>query len=276
MSRCRRSTAGRARRALAVCVFLSIPAFALADRPAAAPVSPASPPADPLVALREGNARFRDGTAAHPRQDAGRRAATLTEGQHPHAVVLSCSDSRVPPELLFDQGVGDLFVIRVAGNVAGSDEMGSVEYGVEHLHAPVVVVLGHTACGAVTAAADGKPLPGHIGPLVAPIRPAVEDARKEHPGLAGAGLVAAAVRCNVYQQVRTLLTESEAVREAVHAGHARVVGAVYDLSTGAVEFLGPHPAQARLLGGHGGAAAGASASPHELVHDTPAPTNVGH
>ena len=102
-----------------------------------------------LRLLKEGNSRYVDGKPQHPRQDRARRALTAAQGQHPLAAVLTCSDSRVPAEIIFDQGIGDLFVVRVAGNVAATDEIGSIEYAVDHLATPLVVVLGHTQCGAV-------------------------------------------------------------------------------------------------------------------------------
>src|SRR5439155_16101250 len=122
-------------------------------------------PAAAWQKLKEGNARFvSDRLAA--RQIGEERRARLAKGQQPFAVVLSCADSRVVPELLFDQGLGDVFVVRVAGNIADKAMLGSIEYAVEHLHVPLVVVLGHESCGAVQAALDGKPLPGNLGWLV--------------------------------------------------------------------------------------------------------------
>ncbi len=137
---------------------------------AAAPAGPSLSADEALKMLKDGNARFVEGKATHPHQDAARRALTAGQGQHPVATVLSCSDSRAPVELLFDQGIGDLFVVRVAGNVAATDEIGSMEYAVDHLNTPVVVVLGHSQCGAVTAVVEGAKLPPSIGALVAPIK----------------------------------------------------------------------------------------------------------
>ena len=142
--------------------------------------------------LKDGNARYVEGKPTHPHQGAERRALTAGQGQHPFAAVLSCSDSRAPVELIFDQGIGDLFVIRVAGNVAATDEIGTMEY-VDYLGIPVLVVLGHSQCGAVTAAVEGTKLPGSMGVLVAPIKPAADKAKADHPGAATEALVAAAV-----------------------------------------------------------------------------------
>jgi len=200
-----------------------------------------------LARLADGNARYRRGTPDRPNQGAGRRA-DLAGGQHPFAIVLSCSDSRVPPEIVFDQGLGDLFVIRVAGNTAGVDETAAVDYGAEHLGAPLCVVLGHSNCGAVKAAVAGAQLPGSLGEVMAAIAPAVAAARRAHPDLTGDALLAAAVEANVWHSIETLFARSEIVRHLVATGRLRVVGAVYDLGSGEVRWLGPHPEQQRLLG----------------------------
>ncbi|HUV35805.1 MAG TPA: carbonic anhydrase, partial [Patescibacteria group bacterium] len=135
-------------------------------------------------ALMAGNGRYVAGAPVHPRQTAARRAETAG-GQHPFAVVITCADSRVPPEILFDQGIGDLFVIRVAGNITGNAVVGSVEYAAEHLGVPLVVVLGHTHCGAVNAAIVGDGTPGRIAHIVGRIAPAVDRARELPGELAG-------------------------------------------------------------------------------------------
>ena len=201
--------------------------------------------------LKDGNARYLEGKATHPHQDAARRALTAGQGQHPFAAVLSCSDSRAPVELIFDQGLGDLFVVRVAGNVAATDEIGTMEYAVDHLGTPVVVVLGHSQCGAVTAAVEGTKLPGSMGVLVAPIKPAVDKAKADNPGAATEALVAAAVKENVFQAMEDVLQKSPLIKAAVKAGKTKLLGAVYELDTGQVQWLGPHPNQEKLLGGKG-------------------------
>jgi carbonic anhydrase len=204
-----------------------------------------------LKMLKDGNARSVGGKATHPHQDAARRALTAGQGQHPLATVLSCSDSRVPVELIFDQGIGDLFVVRVAGNVAATDEIGSLEYAVDHLNTPVVVVLGHSQCGAVTAAVEGTKLPGSMGVLVAPIMPAAAKAKEENPGAAAEAVVAAAVKANVFQAMEDMLQKSPLIKARVKSGKAKLLGAVYELDIGQVQWLGPHPNQEKLLGGKG-------------------------
>src|SRR5262249_5980473 len=156
----------------------------------------------------------------------------LTSGQHPHAAVLACADSRVAPEIVFDQGLGDLFTIRVAGNIATEGVMASLEYAAEHLHVPVVVVLGHQKCGGVTAAVEGNPRPGHMGAIVREIKPAVDKAR----GMPG-DLVANAVRTNVQLVVEQLRQSKPILAEMVDKHELRVVGGVYSLDTGRVEWL---------------------------------------
>ena len=198
--------------------------------------------------LKEGNERYVEGKARHPHQGRERRALTSAQGQHPLATVLTCSDSRVPPEIIFDQGLGDLFVVRVAGNVAATDEIGSIEYAVDHLNTPLVVVMGHTQCGAVSAVLNNAKLPPNIAALTEPIKPAVAQAKADHPGAAQDVLLAAAIKDNVWQAIADMLEQSPILRDKIKAGQVRVVGAVYDIDTGKVEWLGPHPDQASLIG----------------------------
>ena len=140
----------------------------------AAPVNPEKA----LAALIEGNRRYQAQHVTHPHQNAARRAE-LAAGQHPIAAVLSCADSRVPPEIVFDQGLGDLFVVRVAGNITDDVVLGSLEYAVEHLGVPLVVVLGHYKCGAIQAAVEGGTPHDHVASLVAALKPSVEAVRPE-------------------------------------------------------------------------------------------------
>ena len=188
-----------------------------------------------LAELKSGNARHVEHRYQHPHQTADRERQ-LTSGQHPHAQILSCSDSRVPPELIFDQGLGDLFIVRVAGNVAADTELGSLEYGAEHLHIPLLVVLGHQHCGAVTAAVDGSEAQGHIRALVNLLHPAVEKTR----GLPG-DAVENAVKANVEMVVKQLRTSTPILAGLVSQGKVRVVGAVYSLDTGKVTWLPDSP-----------------------------------
>jgi carbonic anhydrase len=223
--------------------------------PAAASSAGAGVSADEaLRTLKAGNARYVEGKPQHPRQDRARRALTAGQGQHPLAAILACSDSRVPAEIIFDQGIGDLFVVRVAGNVAATDEVGSIEYAVEHLATPVVMVLGHSQCGAVTAVVEDAKLPPNINTLVEPIRPAVDKAREANPQAAKEALLQAAITSNVWQAAEDMLRLSPLIREKVREGKVQMVGALYDIDSGQVQWLGAHPDQEKLLGGKKGAA----------------------
>jgi carbonic anhydrase len=204
-------------------------------------------PDEALQRLKDGNDRFTSGKSDHPNLSRERLLETTQNGQHPFATVVSCSDSRVPVELLFDQGVGDLFVVRVAGNVCNVDEIGSVEYGTDHLGTPVLIVLGHSRCGAVTAVAQGAELHGNIHALVHNIYSAVEKAKKSHPDLNGDAFVAAAIESNVWESIAELLKNSPVVRERVASGKLKITGAQYDLEQGRVQWLGEHPEQEQLL-----------------------------
>lgn len=215
-----------------------------------------SPP-EAKKTLQEGNTRFAAGQSLHPAQDAARRAA-VAKGQKPLAVIVSCSDSRVAPELIFDRGLGDLFVVRVAGNVVNTDQIGSAEYGIEHLEARLLIVLGHSACGAVAAVASGAQVHGHIRTAIQAIAPAVARAKAESPRAPLADLVALSVTHNVFHTVEALLHESDILAKSVAEGKTRVEGAVYDLESGRVTWLGAHPEQARLLASR----PKSSASPH--------------
>ena len=235
-------------------MFILVLAAALAAPVLAASAGPGISADEALRLLKAGNARYVDGKLQHPHQDRARRALTAAQGQHPLATVLTCSDSRAPAEIIFDQGIGDLFVIRVAGNVAATDEIGSIEYAVDHLATPLVVVLGHTQCGAVTAVVDDTKLPPNIANLVEPIKPAVDKAREANPEAAKDVLLKAAITDNVWQAVEDMLRQSPIIREKVRDGQAQVVGALYDIDSGQVQWLGPHPDQEKLVGTKKGAA----------------------
>ena len=232
---------------LAIVAALAIAAPALATHGALTTPSSVAPTADEvLTALKEGNARFVAGTPQHPHSGMDRVIET-SAGQTPMATVIGCSDSRVALERLFDRGIGDLFVVRVAGNVADTDEIGSAEYGTGHLHTPLMIILGHTECGAVSAVASGAALHGSIPSLVDNIVPAVERARHANPGVSDKDLIPFAVRENVFESIASTLTHSQEIRDLVTEGKLRVVGAVYDIDTGIVDWLGEHPAQSALL-----------------------------
>ena len=198
-----------------------------------------------LALLEEGNERFVCGTLKHPHTDAAHRTAAAIEGQEPFVTVLTCSDSRVPVELIFDRGIGEIFTVRVAGNVADTDEIATIEYGVGHLHTPVVIVMGHSRCGAVTAVVKNVELEGLLPQLVDNIKPAAEIAK--HEGGEESVIIANAIKANVWQSISDLLRRSAIVRKEIEAGGVSVIGAVYNLETGTVDWLGEHPDQKTIL-----------------------------
>lgn len=186
-----------------------------------------------LAALEEGNARFVAGNTSRKDISAAKRES-LSAGQKPFAVVLGCSDSRVPPEMVFDQGLGDIFVVRVAGNVVDPVVLGSVEYAVDHLHAPLVVVLGHQGCGAVAAAIEGGGQPGDIGSFLSLIQPSVQQARSR--GLTGDAEAEAVTELNVRSSMDAV-NSSPIVSELVKGGKLAVKGAEYQLKSGVVVWF---------------------------------------
>jgi carbonic anhydrase len=184
-----------------------------------------------LKLLLEGNQRFVAGKLEHPNQTPARRAE-VAKGQHPFAAVLACSDSRTPPEIIFDRGLGDIFTVRVAGNVADRVVIESLDYSVKHLGVRVVMVLGHRRCGAVIAAVEGHEEEGKdVGPMLKELDPAVA-ATKGMPG----DPVENAVRANVRLVMLNLATSSE-LRAMVISGELKIVGGIYDLDTGTIEML---------------------------------------
>jgi carbonic anhydrase len=232
--------------------------FARAADPAY-PDQPIVPPADAISRLKEGNGRFTAGNPQHPHassderaymaqnsyenagtislgltaEQAAKRRAELLKSQHPFAIILSCSDSRVPPEIVFDEGLGDLFIVRVAGNLLNDEVLGSIEYGVDILRARLIVVLGHQSCGAVdsamkTIAAKGK-APGHIQSLVTALKPVVAATPK--------GDLEATTKANVKHVADALRSSTPILKARVDSGQVQVIGGYYTLDTGAVTFL---------------------------------------
>lgn len=182
--------------------------------------------------LEEGNRRFVAEKLLHPDQTLSRVHQTSKE-QHPIAAILGCADSRVSPEILFDQGLGDLFIVREAGNVVDDDVLGSLEYAVAHLHVPLVVVLGHKSCGAVDAAIHHEGT-GHLLALVKKIEPALRGIKEADPRRK----FDRAVEANILQSVAQISTAHPVIAEAIAAGRVMVIGASYDLGSGKVVRLG--------------------------------------
>ncbi len=199
-------------------------------------------PATPLDRLKAGNERFVKNAAAPMPITAETRLAQV-KGQTPFAIVLSCADSRVPPEVIFNAGLGELFVVRTAGEVADKAVLASVEYGAEHLNAPLLVVMGHEACGAVKAAIETKPGAASMGPnldaLIAAIKPGF--GRMNAP--ADLEHIRDAILANVEQVINDILSRSAIVKHLVDSGKLQAVGAFYEFSTGRVRFSSPVKAE---------------------------------
>ncbi|MEW6256338.1 MAG: carbonic anhydrase [Pseudomonadota bacterium] len=212
---------------------VALPAFAQGAN--TAPPNAISPDAA-LKRLMDGNARYAANTPDQKDFTAGR--AARASAQYPFAAILSCADSRVAPELAFDEGPGELFVVRLAGNFVNDDGLASLEYGAKFLGTPLIMVLGHTNCGAVDAAIkvlkDNAKLPGHLPELVNSIKPAVEKAKAEKP----ANLLDASIAANVALNVNRLKTAKPILSKMIADGKVKVVGAVYDLATGKVNLIG--------------------------------------
>lgn len=209
---------------------------------------PSLTPDQALQTLKDGNRAFLAGQSRRPDPN-GRRRLEIAKAQYPIAVLVSCSDSRVPPELLFGRDLGELFIIRNAGNTLDTVATGSMEYAVAELNVPLVVVMGHERCGAVAAAVSvvekGATFPGSIGQMVEPIIPAVLAARRQNPK----DLLDASVRANVSRTVARLREQSEPmILDRIRAGKVRIVGARYDLDDGTVDFFDEGPKDNRIMG----------------------------
>ena len=183
--------------------------------------------------LLAGNRRFVQNVKTQ--RDLKAQVQETSDGQYPFAVILSCIDSRVPAELVFDQGIGDIFSIRVAGNIINEDVLGSMEYGCKVAGAKIIVVLGHTKCGAVTAACNNVSL-GNITHLSNKIKPAVSAVQKSEQELKESEIEEVAVE-NVKQSISQIRRESSILTEMEEADEIRIIGAIYSVSTGKVEFI---------------------------------------
>jgi carbonic anhydrase len=204
---------------------------AIADNPPSAVKPKPVTPDAALKNLIEGNNRFVVNKRLYPRQSKSRLEETSL-GQYPFAAILGCADSRVPAEIVFDQGLGDLFVVRVAGNVVSPETIGSLEFSTAVLGAQLIVVLGHAKCGAVSAAVKGTPLPGRIGSFVEEIKPAVEIARNKPGNLEDNAIIA-----NVQYQAQRLAESSTILKGLIKEGKLKIVGGRYDLATGKVTIV---------------------------------------
>ena len=194
-----------------------------------------------LMRLQEGNKRFVEGKSTYNTNDA-RRRNELVDGQMPFAIILGCSDSRVPAEIVFDQGLGNLFVIRIAGNIVAPSQIGSIEFAVETFQTPLVVVLGHTRCGAVAATLNQICQPQasrsqHLRSIVERIRPAVEPLSEIRTDLTPEQLLERAIRSNIRMSVNQLRHGSSFLEEIHDSGSLWIIGAEYSLESGEVDFF---------------------------------------
>jgi len=191
-----------------------------------------------LQRLLDGNRRYVESKMKACAETYTAARENLARTQNPYAIILSCSDSRVPPEIIFDKGLGEIFVVRVAGNVPDPIILGSIEYAAKHLGSPLVMVLGHQRCGAVIAAVDAKGKPeGNIGAIVKTIAPAVKRAKREYKGKEKAELVETAINDNVKLVVVNLTKQSSVLEHFVKEGKLKIVAAKYDLDDGKVTLL---------------------------------------
>jgi len=228
-------TSGLALSALAVGARVGVPRKSAAFSDSMSPRAEKIEASEALEMLIEGNQRYVEFHLEHPHQTEA-RLLEVSKGQSPFAIIVGCADSRVPPEVVFDQGLGDLFVVRIAGNIIDDAILGSVEYAAEHLRAPLVMVLGHENCGAVKATVEiletGAAAPGHIGSLVKAITPAVQAAKS-----AKGDVVNNAVTANVLWGMMQLKSASPILTELIHKHELMVVGGRYDLDTGEVAVM---------------------------------------
>jgi carbonic anhydrase len=218
---------------LSLCVSLFATALVSASDTGAGPTAD-----EALKRLQDGNQRFRASQTTIRETSTPSIRGALAGGQKPFAIILSCSDSRVPPEIIFDQGLGEIFVVRVAGNIPDPVILGSIEYAAEHFKCPLIMVLGHKRCGAVTAAVESQGHPhGNIGAIIRTIAPAVEQAKKDARGLSKSDLVESAIDNNIKLVAKSLIRQSPVIRSLVDAGIVKVVNAKYDLDDGTVRLL---------------------------------------
>ncbi len=199
-----------------------------------------------LEMLKQGNQRFVTDERTYLRQDQP-RVAEIADGQNPLATILCCSDSRVSPEHIFDVGLGDLFTVRTAGNRCYDMGLGSIEYGIGFLETPLMIMMGHTRCGAITAAVQGVQGEGFISTVIESVSKPVEMIRRSNPDSSEEDIIKKSVLLNIMQGIEQLICESELISERIKHNKLRVEAAIYQVETGQVDFLGEHPKQDAFL-----------------------------
>jgi carbonic anhydrase len=231
--------------------ILGLAGLLAAGLTAAPSADPGVAPDDALRMLSAGNERFARSLVLHPHADA-ERLRGLAHREQPFAAVVACADSRVAPEVVFDQGLGDLYVVRNQGNIVKSEvELGSLEYAVEKLGVNLIVVLGHSKCSAVADAVRGVKKDDHssLGALAADLKPAVDEARDKVGGLSGEDLLREATEKNVMQQIKQVLKLSPLIAAKVAEGKVKVLGGIYQLENNRVQWLGEHPSEKAIIEG---------------------------
>ncbi len=198
---------------------------------------------DSFYKLTRGNERFVSGDLLHPSRDEAQRLATLNYGQAPYAAILSCADSRVPAEVIFDLGIGELFSVRNAGNVCDDSIIGSLEICVEEFGTPVIVCMGHTHCGAIKIAMSDESANGSIGKIIDKIHPIIESLKTDHPDWDDNVLLLESIKANAINSAGELYGSSDLIRNRVDNGRLKLEAAIYYLETGEVEFLEFEPGQ---------------------------------
>lgn len=217
---------------LSVLLVLSNIAVNSETQPLAAQIKKQKSDNNVLKDMLDGNKKFIKG--ALTKQDVKSQREETSKGQHPHTIVVTCSDSRVPPEYIFDEGIGQLFVVRTAGNVVDDICLGSIEYAAEHLHAKQIIVMGHTSCGAVKATLEGETESPNINAIIKLIKPAVKTAKSKN--LKEKEVLSESITENVKNQIKAIM-KSKIIRELTEINRMSVCGAVYDINSGKVEIL---------------------------------------
>ena len=237
----KKSLIGRCAAALGITVFIAGLAFASAHG------GPSVSPDEALQKLMDGNKRYVENQMTGSKQSDAAARTAIAKSQKPYAIILSCSDSRVPPEIIFDKGLGEIFVVRVAGNIPDPIVLGSIEYAVEHLGSPLVMVLGHERCGAVTATVGAKGKPeGNIGAILKTIAPAIKNAAKDCEACKGEAkcketkkdeYVECAIKANLKSVTASLTKKSSVLKHMAEQGKIKIVAASYDLDDGVVSLV---------------------------------------
>lgn len=222
-----------------ILLMISTSGLVQAQEPPDLPEQTVYSPTEAMALLYEGNMRFVKNTSVYPNQTMHQRKLTTLQGEKPFATIITGSDSRIIPAVIFDRGIGDLFVIRNLGNVAGTDTLASVEYSMNILETPLLIVMGSTHNEIIKSAIEKKSIQGHMAQLTGKLIPAIEMTRTLYPKAKGQELIRKVAETNVRQVLRDILGQCPQVLKKFRAGEIQVIGALYDVDTGEVNWLGP-------------------------------------